>query len=91
MLTNIIKLIDDRIYWMYKVVTEDWPQDEYYSEWQQALLDLKKEILRMPRTISENDLELLQRYDEYYDDVGGVFKRDNGQFIRYSALIQLLK
>lgn len=91
MVTDIIKIIDDKIYWMYKVVTEDWPQDEYYSEWQQALLDLKKEILRMPRTISEIDLELLQRYDEYYDDVGGVFERDNGQFIRYSALIQLLK
>ncbi len=44
----ILNLIDDKIYWMYKVVTEDWPQDEYYSEWQQALLDLKNEISSLP-------------------------------------------
>lgn len=45
---DILKLIDKKIYSMYKVVTEDWPQDEYYSEWQQALIELKKEIQSLP-------------------------------------------
>jgi len=38
-------MIDKKIYSLYKVVTDDWPQDEYYSESQIALKELKEELM----------------------------------------------
>lgn len=40
-----IEMIDKKIYSLYKVVTDDWPQDEYYSESQIALKELKEELM----------------------------------------------
>ena len=81
----ILKIIDDKIYWMYKVVTEDWPQDEYYSEWQQALLDLKNEISSLPSDTQW--IDTLQRLSFFWEFMA---EDKDWRYIRYDDLVELL-